>query len=413
MSTPQQEEAKRGAFRLFEEGKYQESLEICTGLPPSERDPAVEILVATNLYYTGKSGDAEVCFRDLLQKMPDSSYAHSYLGKILGERGDGGAITEYATAVHLDPTNQDALQSYAEYLLSQEDFRGALPVLRRLVEQGKKPADVRKMMRVLIETGDPEGALTLHKEAGGGDDRIFEYIDALAQTRNYRLAAEAALRIFRKTRDIRLLRRHLDLLSRYDVPAAIAAYAAHTQSGTDNDILADYILLLKSAGDCTRALELSENLISRSQDVSCRLVRADLLAALGRQDEALAAYEQLVRDGLGTKDDMDTLGLVIRKYWTSLLSQLPPDTAAGRFLSLVSRDINVASLLETGRFYETLGNETEARAWYYRAYRTDYLTGGLGYARFLSAHGEDRECEKVMLYILSNVKRGDDLVYVG
>jgi hypothetical protein len=37
----------------------------------------------------------------------------------------------------------------------------------------------------------------------------------------------------------------------------------------------------------------------------------------------------------------------------------------------------------------------------------------MAYARFLSAHGEDRECEKVMLYILSNVKKGDDLVHVA
>jgi hypothetical protein len=79
----------------------------------------------------------------------------------------------------------------------------------------------------------------------------------------------------------------------------------------------------------------------------------------------------------------------------------------------VSRDINVASLLETARLYEDQNNETEARGWYYRAYRTDYLAGGLAYARFLSAHGDDRECEKVMLYILSYVKKGDDLVFVA
>src|SRR5512147_1925815 len=137
MTEQQQEDAKREAFRLFEEGDYQESLRICTGLPAAVRDPAVEILVATNLYYTGKSADAEVCFRDLLQKMPDSSYVHSYLGRILEARGDEGAITEYATAVRLDPTNQDALRSYAEYLVLQRDYRGALPVLRRLVRLAK------------------------------------------------------------------------------------------------------------------------------------------------------------------------------------------------------------------------------------------------------------------------------------
>ena len=86
------------------------------------------MLAATNLYYMGKLDDAEVFFRDLAQKMPDSSYVHSYLAKVLEARGDEGAIAEYATAVHLDPSNQDALRSYAEYLLAHKDYRAALPV---------------------------------------------------------------------------------------------------------------------------------------------------------------------------------------------------------------------------------------------------------------------------------------------
>ncbi|MDD1681611.1 MAG: hypothetical protein LUQ35_08370, partial [Methanoregula sp.] len=94
-------------------------------------------------------------------------------------------------------------------------------------------------------------------------------------------------------------------------------------------------------------------------------------------------------------------------------TQFPAASATDRFLALVSKDVNVASLLETARLYEDQNNETEARAWFYRAYRTDYLAGGLAYARFLSARGEDRECEKVMLYILSNLRKGDDLVHVA
>lgn len=413
MTAQAREDLKKEAFRLFEEGKYQESLQICTGLPSADRDAAVEVLVATNLYYTGKPDDAEVCFRDLLQKMPDSSYVHSYLGKILEERGDEGAIAEYATAVHLDPTNQDALRSYAEYLLIQRDYRGALPVLRRLVQIVKKPGDVQNLMRAFIEIGNAEEALALHAASGGESDKTHEYIDALAKTRNYQQAAESACRIYRETKDPTVLRKYLDYLSRYDVPASLAAYATHAHNGPDCDILFDYILLLKSAGDYNRALDEAEILLSRSQDPVYWMVRADLLAALGRHDKALASYEQLVRDELGSKNDLDTLSLVIGKYRRYLMTQLPAASATERFLSLVSRDVNVASLLETARLYEDLNNETEARAWYYRAYRTDYLAGGLAYARFLSAHGEDRECEKVMLYILSNVKKGGDLVHVA
>jgi tetratricopeptide (TPR) repeat protein len=413
MTTQSPVDLKKEAFRLFEDGRYQESLQICMGLPAPDRDAAVEILVATNLYYTGKTGDAEVCFRDLSVKMPDSSYVHSYLGKILEAQGDEGAIAEYATAVHLDPTNQDALRSYAEYLLSRRDYRGALPVLRRLVQLAGKPGDVQNLMRVFIEIGDAEEALSLHAATGGESDRTHEYIDALATTRNYRQAAESACRIYRETKDPAVLRKYLDYLSRYDVPASLAAYATHAHDGPECDILFDYILLLKSAGDNARALEEAEILLSRSQDPLYRVVQSDLLAALGKHDPALASYEQLVRDELGSKNDLETLGLVIGKYRRYLMTRLPAAAATERFLSLVSHDVNVASLLETARLYEDQNNETESRAWYYRAYRTDYLTGGLAYARFLSARGEDRECEKVMLYILSNVKKGDDLVHVA
>jgi len=413
MTVPAGEDQKKEAFRLFEEGRYQESLQICTGLPAADRDAAVEVLTATNLYYTHKPEDAEVCFRDLLQKMPDSSYVHSYLGKILEERGDEGAVAEYATAVHLDPTNQDALRSYAEYLLSRQDFRGALPVLRHLVQLAKKPGDVKHLMRAFIETGDAEEALDLHAVSGGDGDRTHEYIDALSKTRNYQHAAESALKIYRETDDPAMLRKYLGFLSEYDVPASLAAYTIHAHSGAECDILFDYVMLLKSTGDYAHALEETEILLSRSADPVYRMVRAGLFSALGRYDEALASYEQLVRDELGSKNDMETLGLIIGKYRGYLMKQLPAAAATERFLSLVSRDVNVASLLETARLYEDQNNETEARAWYYRAYRTDYLTGGMAYARFLSAHGEDRECEKVMLYILSNVKKGEDLVHIS
>jgi tetratricopeptide (TPR) repeat protein len=413
MTAQAREDQKKEAFRLFEEGRYQESLQICTGLSVTDRDAAVEVLTATNLYYTGKPEDAEVCFRDLLQKMPDSSYVHSYLGKILEERGDEGAIAEYAAAVHLDPTNQDALRSYAEYLLSRRDYHGALPVLRRLVQLAKKPGDVQNLMRAFIEIGDAQEALTLHVASGGESGRTYEYIDALARTRNYQEAAESACRIYQKTKDPIVLRKYLDYLSRYDVPASLDAYATHAHNGPDCDILFDFVLLLKSAGDFTCALDETDILLSCSQDPLYRLVRADLLAALGRHDEALTSYEHLVRDELGSKNDLEALGLIIGKYRRYLMTQLPAASATGRFLSLVSRDVNVASLLETARLYEDQNNENETRAWYYRAYRTDYLAGGLAYARFLSAHGEDRDCEKVMLYILSNVKKGDDLVHVA
>jgi len=407
------EEQKKEAFRLFEDGRYQESLRACTHILETGRDSDIEVLAATNSYYTGKYEDAEVSFRDLARKMPDSSYVHSYLAKVLEEREDEGAIGEYATAVRLDPTNQDALRSYAGYLLTHGDYRGALPVLRRLVRQVKRPEDIKNLMRVLIEIDEAEEALAAHAMAGADMPKSHEYVDALAKTGNCRAAAESASAIYRETKDISILRKYLAALSGYDVPASLDAYSSVIADNPDRDILCDYILLLKSNGEYAKALQATQSLLSCTRKPEYRLVECDLLAAQGRDEDALLACERLIREEQGTRDDPDTLGLVISKYRQYLKKSLPADEAARRFLDLVTRDINVVSLLGTARFYQEEGNTSEARAWYYRAYRTDFLSGGLDYAKFLSDNGELRECEKVMLYILSNVKKGTDLTRVA
>jgi tetratricopeptide (TPR) repeat protein len=407
------DEQKKEAFRLFEDGRYQESLQVCNHLLESGREPALEVLAATNLYYTGRHEDAEVFFRDLAVRMPDSSYVHSYLAKTLEARGDERAIAEYATAVHLDPTNQDAVRSYAEYLLSRKDFRGALPVLRRLGQLTKKPGDLQNLMRALIGIGKAEEALATH-ERHAMDTMSLEYIDALVQTANYRAAADAALAVWRETKDPAVLRTHLGALSRYDLPGALLAYATHTEHQPDCTILFDYLLLLKSSGDIRQAQQVAGKLLSLCPgNPLYRLAECELLAAACDDARALVQYEALVRDELVSKNDMEVLGTVIGKYRRFLTRHLTAEEAAQRFLELVSRDMNVVSLLETARFYEDCGNPAEARSWYYRAYRADFLAGGPGYALFLAANGEERECEKVMLYILSNVRKATDLAKIA
>ncbi|HEX3002123.1 MAG TPA: hypothetical protein VHN82_07140 [Methanoregula sp.] len=131
------------AFRLFEDGRFPESLAACNRMLEEEKDPALEVLAATNLFHAGRYEDAEVFFRDLAVRMPGSSYVHSYLGKVLEARGNDEATSEYAAAVRLDPANQDALRSYAGYLLSRNDFRGPChycSISRNWPGQKKTPA---------------------------------------------------------------------------------------------------------------------------------------------------------------------------------------------------------------------------------------------------------------------------------
>ena len=349
--------------------------------------------------------------------MPDSSYVHSYLAKVLEARGDEGAIAEYATAVHLDPSNQDALRSYAEYLLAHKDYRAALPVFKRLVQLGKKPADVKHLMQALLGIGKAAEALSMHAELGAGTAPGHEYVDALIKTGNFPAAAESAHRIYKESKDPKVLRKYLAALSCYDVPASLNAYADHTEPDCDCEILFDYVLLLQAQGNTKEALGTARALVKRSNQPVYRLLVCDLLALRADAGEertyALHAYEQLIRDELATKNDLDLLRTIISRYRKHLTAWVSPAEAKRRFLDLVSQDVNVASLLETALLYDDAGDAAEARSWYYRAYRADFLNGGLSYAQFLDAQGEGRECEKVMLYILSNVKKSPDLSRVA
>ncbi|OPY38668.1 MAG: hypothetical protein A4E35_00452 [Methanoregula sp. PtaU1.Bin051] len=409
MIAPSREEQKKRAFRLFEEGRYQESLRLCLEVLGSERDQAIEVLLATNLFNTGRLEDAEVHFRDLKEMMPDSSYVHSYLGKVLEAKGDDKAIAEYAAAIHLDPMNMEALRSYADYLLSRSDYRGALPVLKRLVSLGKREADARNLVKALIGIGDSSEALAAHKNLLGEQVLSHEYLDALFLAAEYRKAAAAALEAYRQSGDSILLKKYLSALARYDTPASLDAYADYTKTVSDSEILADYILLLSATGEHRRALDTCTLLLAHSDTPLYRLLACDLKAAAGEHKAALEGYEKLIAGELKAKNDLELLGRIIGSYRRFLVTTLPAPEALSRFLAVVSKDINIASLLETARFYEDTKNTSEARSWYYRAYRADYLTGGLEYARFLAATGDDRECEKVMIYILNNVKRSSDL----
>jgi len=414
MTSRDPEETTREAFRLFEDGRYQESLAVCNHLLEEAKDPSLEVLAATNLFHIGRYEDAEVFFRDLAVRMPDSSYVHSYLGKVLEARGDDEATSEYAAAVRLDPANQDALRSYARYLLSRNDFRGALPLLLHLTRLAGTEKDTANLVRAFIGCGRGKEAHAILK--GQAENRTFssEYVEALLQVQDFRAAASYAQSAWESTRDPAMLRIYLDALARYDIDRALEAYASVLKDQPDGPLFFDYVHTLHSAGKPRDALKAVLDLLALCPgEPEYRLAECDLLGATGASARALERYERLVQDELAAKTDMVMLGRIIGAYRRFLTKTLPADKAERHLLDTVSGDLNVVSLLETARFYEETGNPAMARSWYYRAYRADFLAGGLDYALFLAGNGEERECEKVMIYILSNVRKGSDLVQVA
>jgi Flp pilus assembly protein TadD len=403
----------KDAFRLYNEGKHQESLDCCNRLMESAREPSLEVLAATNLFCLKKFEDAEVYFRDLARKMPGSSHVHSYLAKVLEERGDEGAYAEYAAAVRLDPDNTDALRSYAAILLARDDDRGALPVLQRLCALGNRADDRDRLAGALLSSGYAAEACSLYETPGAPSVRSAEYARALRAVHRPKEAADVALALYDERHDPELLREYLAALAEADPNGAPAAYAAFCKDCTATGLWADYILLLMSRGDYFAALAVAKRLVALDNRPDHRLILCEIYAALGDRANADAAYEALVQEGIATPFPAGTLRLVIRTYAGYLFAGGVSDRTKERFLATVSGEANVVCLIETARMYHAAGDEAEARAWYYRAYRADFLNGGLPYALFLAACGDDRESEKVLLHILANIRKYADLARVA
>jgi tetratricopeptide (TPR) repeat protein len=409
-------ERKRHAFELFENGNYEESYAVCMALLGENQEPQIEVLAATNLFNLGRLEEAELHFRDLARKMPDSSYVHGFLGKVLLEKGDEGAVAEFSAAVRLDPDNQDALRNFVKCLIEARDFRRSLPAQRRLAERSRREDDCRDLVATLIAVGEGNEALDQYQKfpsLKANDDPLF--IDALITAGEFAKAGDAASAEFERSGNREFLRKYLAVLSRINVPLALSGYRDACMMGADHGIASDYINFLVSVRDYDEALRICRALPTgnKSTDIAIRLIECRLLAELGRKEQAKSAYEELIRSAIGSTGTDASLREALPLYRGFLLTYYPKNETLKTFTSVVSPGANPVCLYETGNLYEQLGDVTEARGWYYRAYRSDFLTGGLEYATFLARHKEWRECEKVMLYILSNIKRTQDIVRVA
>jgi tetratricopeptide (TPR) repeat protein len=414
MKTPiSGDDPKKEAFALFEEGRFAESYALCTTLMSEGKDSSIAVLAATNLLSMGDLDEAEAHFRDLAGKMPESSYVHSYLGMILEKKGDEGAIAEYGTAVALDPANMEALRRYMQFLITSGDDAGAIAPLRQLVALSGKSGDILLLVRALTRTGRAAEAIALHDSRLGERDTGEEYLDALGACGQYRKAADTALVAYHRTNAPFFMRKHLSCLAMVDSGSAREAYAAAWETLDDPGIGYDFCLFLKDREEYAEALDITRDLISRSGDTGVRLLECELLELLGRKEAARDAYEQLIREELGSMDDPDALGRAVSRYREFLMTYYPLKEMVPQFLGLISSHANVICLLATASFYEDLGDTVEARSWYYRAFRSDFLSGGVEYAQFLSRHDDLRECEKCMLYILTNVRKTPDLVRIA
>lgn len=412
-----EEDPKKKAFRLFESGHYRESYDLCRTLVQGPGDSEVAVLCATNLFHLGKMDEAEAYFRDLSVSLPESSHVHSYLGRILAKRSDPRAVSEYAQAVVLDPGNLEALRAYAEALLANRDPNRAIPVLKRLAERSLREEDVKTLARALFASGQPGEALKLWKSSLGGSSSEREYLELLLACGQFSDAANAALMAFRNTADPGMGRIYLRSLARLDPASAEHEYPRILADADDPRIRRDYVRFLRSRGACDAAISALTPLLAASgagdRRGICRLEECEIQAEAGRVQIALQCYQSLIRGELETLADMDLLAGILRSERRFLVTHFPAKEAESLLLSQISSHPNVVCLLAVAGFYEDLGDMVEARSWYYRGFRSDFLGGGPQYAKFLFRQGDLRECEKIMLYVVNSIRKTEDLVRIA
>lgn len=404
------EEEKARAFQLLEAGDAPGALAIAEELLRGGVEPEVVVLAATALHRIGRNEEAEALLRDLARRLPEASYLHSLLGRVLADRGDDRAMGEFAEAVRLDPENPGALREVAAYFAGRGDHRAAAAIGRRLIQRSGRHEDRLLLARSLLALGDCHEAVKVLGGPQAGPPSI-ELVEALLAAGQARRAAAHAAGSFEATRDPDFLRAHLAAWSTFDPDGAAAAYAGW--AGTSALVDFDRVLLLKSLGRHDEALEAARTLRTADPAPFHRLVEAELLALTDDLAGAEAATEALARDLLGSLEDAETLAIVLRQYEDLLLAARPADEALERFVEVVGADPTTVGLVAIGEAAERQGELGTARDHLYRAYRTDFLRGGLAYARFLARHEDRRECEKVMLYCTENATKTADLERVA
>ena len=409
--------ALSAALELFNAGKYDEVISFASGTT----DPALMLLSARSYAAVAKYDIAESLLRSLIRIMPGSSYVHSYLGDVLLAVGNDGAEAEFAKAITLDPENLPAVRQYAELVIERGDLRGAIPALRTLVRNSGNDEDVKTLIKTLTAVGEADEAVSLHRRTFSEDVFSVEYIEALLASGEFQKALNLALRGWTETKDTAYLRLDLEALAEIDKEAAEKAYRSALDSFEEADISDEnvsairfsFVLLEKYLENYDAAeFELS-HLITPEADAVYHLLSAELAAKKDEGERASSIYRGLI-DSLMKRDaDWETAELVIDRYTAFLSAVRSKEEVAGVISVVLSAYPHAVCLAKIGEAFENAGADSQAKDWFYRSYRADYLNGGLAYAGYLKRAGAFREADTVIRYILTNAESVSDLEHAS
>ncbi len=398
------------AFLLYETGAYEESLALCIGT----KEIALEILAAENLLALGRLSDAEAAFSDLISTIPGSSKAHLGLAEVFRRRGDMPAATAaYAEAIRLDQQNPVALREYSRILAEKGDHRGAIPVQKALVRISQNSGDYLLLLRSLVAIGEADEAITIYRQIKPAGGENPGYIEALIASKRYAEAADAAEEAWIRESDLIYLRLWLSALGRIDPAEAFDRYRGYIREYTDIELLFSAVLLAKQLHSYDEGILMLHSLREMQDEPIYHLLLCDLLRAKGEMDAAGEEYAELLSEQLGSFEHPESLKVIIEKYIAFLELTKEQDSVIEEIRTLLEPHPSWVCLVCLGEMYERYGDLTRARDTFYRGYRSHYLRGGIPYAAFSARNHEWREAEKVILYILSQIRKGEDLEMVA
>ena len=413
--------ALSSAMALYDKGEYDAVLSIASGTT----DPALMLLAARSYLATGKLDIAETLLRSLLGIMQNSSYLHSYLGDVLTAKegkGSPAAAAEYAAALNIDPDNKAAVRSYADALIAKEDLRGAIPALRAVVRTENRKEDILRLEELFLKVGKPEETISYHLRFFGADAVTLPYAEALLSAGEYQKCLEAAHRGWDSEHNPAYLRIYLEALAAVDTGAAAKAYrealdSFEEEGAADDNVTSirfSYILLEKLLGD-TRAVSYElEKLLTDDADAVFHLVAAEVETDAGNTDAASGIYRKLLEKILGEENpDWDTADLIIDRFTAFLSKTRNAEEVAGVISVTLSPYPKAPALAKIGAAYEAAGYHSQAKDWYYRAYRADIVRGGIAYAGYLKRADEIREADTILRYIFTNTKSTAELEAVS
>lgn len=278
---------------------------------PSSTEIVIQLAEAYRT--SGRTREAVVEARQLLEKEPDNLAARRLLGRIyfqtLGELDPNTpprqtlqlAIEQYEHIIRLEPDDTDALLTLARLYRMNNDLDKAEAVLKKLLElEPESEAGLAALASLYSDRGEPDKATALLQGVEGATSSSV--LGALAQAYEQAGETDKALDAYRRALqfdqdNLELRRRLAELLLRTDrLDAALGEYQALTEADPED---AESFLRLsqihrhqKHFPEAWAAIEAAKKLASDNLEIGFN--EALLYEAQGNFNGALAVLSEMV-----------------------------------------------------------------------------------------------------------------------